>query len=169
MTAKGDDLTDYKLLSGTNVRAVKAGTNATLSLDAVNDVVTVGVVGNPTFSGTLNATTLQEGGTSLSTLYQPKLWVAAQVSVSSQVPTILAGSQTGRATLTGCSRTGVGTYQLTWDTATGTNNYTVYGLVRNAPGFVSFNGTVNTQCNFITYNASGTATDNLPFNVFIYR
>ena len=38
-------------------------------------------------------------------------------------------------------------------------NYLVQGNVRNAPGFVSFNGAALGGCNILTYNAAGALTD----------
>ena len=65
----------------------------------------------------------------------------------------------GQATTVSASRSATGTYVLPWTPSIGSTIYFVNGNVRNAGGFISFNGTDSTACNILTYSASGVLTD----------
>jgi len=130
-----------------------------LSINPSNRIITA-VTGLSTPAITLN-------GTSIDNLYQSKPWIAARVDVSSGVATV-ASPQTGRVTVTAANRISAGVVELTWGSATGTNNYTVFGTIRGNPGFLSYGSTTNTTCRVLTYNTAGTTTD-YSFSVFIYN
>ena len=57
------------------------------------------------------------------------------------------------------TRTATGTYEIAWSPNINNFNYIVQGNVRNAAGYVSFNGTTVSGCNILTYNAAGVLAD----------
>ena len=61
--------------------------------------------------------------------------------------------------MTSVTRTGAGTYTIVWSPSINNVNYITQGNVRNAAGYVSFNGTTVSGCNILAYNAAGAATD----------
>ena len=131
---------------------------------------------NPTFTGTLTAPTinassaLQINGTSTDTLYQQRAWIQAIVPSATVNGAVTVTAQNGVATITSVNRTAVGTYVITWSPALSSNVYLVQGNTRNAPGFVSFNGTGTSSCNILTYNTAGALADfSSGCHVMIYR
>ena len=110
-------------------------------------------------SGTVNIPyALQIGGTSTNTLCQQRAWIQAIIPSAAVNGPVTIATQSGVATLS-ASRSATGTYALTWSPNINNTNYLVQGNVRNAAGFVSFNGTVLGGCNILTYNAAGALTD----------
>ena len=77
-------------------------------------------------------------------------------------------SQSGVATLIYANRTATGTYAIAWSPNINNFNYIVQGNVRNAAGYVSFNGTTVSGCNILTYNAAGVLVD-LACHFMIFR
>ena len=102
---------------------------------------------------------LRIGGTSADMLYQQRVWVSAIIQSATVNGPVTITAQIGAATLTSVTRSATGTYAIAWSPSIGTVNYIVQGNVRNAPGYVSFNGTAATGRNILTYNAAGAATD----------
>ena len=110
-------------------------------------------------TGTINATSLQEGGVDIDTKFQPIFWIWVIIPSSSTNGAVSITTYAGQVSSVSCSRSATGTYVLSWTPSIGTSTYFVNGNVRNAGGFVSFSGTTATACNILTYNASGTLTD----------
>jgi hypothetical protein len=104
-------------------------------------------------------TSLQIGGTSTDTLYQQRAWIQAIIPSSTVLGAITVTNQSGAATITSAQRNGTGLYAINWSPSINNLNYLVQGNVRNAAGYVSFNGTTVGGCNILTYNASGAAAD----------
>ena len=122
-----------------------------------------------TSSGTVSIPgALQIGGTSTDTLYQQRSWVQAVLPVATVNGPVTITSQSGVATLTSGTRTGTGTYAIAWSPNINNFNYIVQGNVRNAAGYVSFNGTTVSGCNILTYNAAGVLAD-LACHFMIFR
>ena len=101
---------------------------------------------------------LRIGGTSTDTLYQQRAWIQAIIPSAAVNGPVTITTQSGVATAS-ASRSATGTYALTWSPNINNGNYLVQGNVRNAAGFVSFNGTTLGGCNILTYNAAGALTD----------
>ena len=113
-------------------------------------------------------TALQIGGTSTDTLYQQRSWVQAILPAATVNGSVTITSQSGVATLTSVTRSGAGTYAIVWSPNISNVNYLVQGNVRNAAGYVSFNGTTVSGCNILTYNAAGVLAD-LACHFMIFR
>ena len=112
-----------------------------------------------TSSGTVNIPgALQIGGTSTDTLHQQRAWIQAIIPSAAVNGPVTITAQSGVATLS-ASRSATGTCALTWSPNINNVNYLVQGNVRNAAGFVSFNGTALGGCNILTDNAAGALTD----------
>ena len=104
-------------------------------------------------------TSLRIGNTSTDTVYQQKAWIQAIIPSAAVLGNITITSQSGAATITQAQRTGTGIYAINWSPSASNVNYLVMGNVRNAAGYVSFNGTSVGGCNILTYNASGALAD----------
>ena len=113
-------------------------------------------------------TSLRIGGTSTDTLYQQRLWVQAALPVATVNGPVTITSQSGVATLTSVTRTGTCTYAIVWSPSINNVNYMMQGNVRNAAGYVSFNGTTVSGCNTLTYTAAGVLAD-LACHFMIFR
>ena len=113
-------------------------------------------------------TALQIGGTSTDALRQQRSWVQVVLPVATVNGPVTITSQSGVATLTSVSRTGIGTYAIVWSPNISNVNYIVQGNVRNAAGYVSLNSNAVTGCNILTYNAAGVLAD-LACNFMIFR
>ena len=83
---------------------------------------------------------LRIGGTSTDTLYQQRAWIQAIIPSATVNGPVTITTQSGVATAS-ASRSATGTHALTWSPNINNANYLVQGNVRNAAGFVSFNGT----------------------------
>ena len=76
---------------------------------------------------------------------------------------------TGTASTFTVNRTGAGAYVFTW-TPSITSSYIFFGNLRNAAGFVSFNGAGSATLNCQTYNATGTQIDvSSGFHIMMFR
>ena len=131
---------------------------------------------NPTFTGTITAptinvsTALQVDGPSIATLYQQRAWIMAVIPSATVNGSVTVTAQSGVATITSVNRTSAGAYNITWSPAAPNFHLIVQGNVRNAAGFVSFNGLTTTGCNILTYNATGSLTDiTSGFHIMIFR
>ena len=131
---------------------------------------------NPTFTGTITAptinasTALQVNGTSIATLYQQRAWIMAVIPSATVNGSVTVTAQSGVATITSVNRTSTGVYNITWSPAAPNFNYVLQGNVRNAAGFVSFNGLTTSACDILTYNATGALTDiTAGFHIMIFR
>jgi hypothetical protein len=100
---------------------------------------------NPTFTGiltapTINASTaLQIGGVSSDTLYQQRAFIMAVIPAGTTGQVVSGVSWSGTATSFTVTKTGTGAYRFDWTPAI-PSTYVFMGNLRNAPGFVSFNG-----------------------------
>ena len=75
----------------------------------------------------------------------------------------------GAASTFTVNKTGTGAYVFTW-TPTIPSSYIFIGNLRNAAGFVSFNGAGTGTLNCQTYNSSGTQIDNASgFHIIMFR
>ena len=108
---------------------------------------------------TINATSaLQVGGVDTSPLFQERAFVSAVIPVGT------AGLHSGvvwngSATNFEVSKLfGLGSYRFQWTPAT-PSSYLFFGNLRNAAGFVSFNGAGTAGLNCQTYVANGTQSD----------
>ena len=101
-------------------------------------------------------------------MYQQRAWIQAIIPSATVNAAVTVTVQNGVATITSVTRNATGTYAISWSPSIGSNNYLVQGNVRNAAGFVSFNGLTATGCNMLTYNAAGALADP-SFHFMIFR
>ena len=99
-------------------------------------------------------------GTDVSSFYQPKFIVAGYV-----LGTGVFGASYGRVGFTS-SKSATGLYVITFNSNVGSVTYSVIGGLRNAAGYISYNGTASNAVNILTYTAGGTQTD-FAFNFYI--
>jgi hypothetical protein len=133
---------------------------------------------NPTFTGTLTAptinasTALQIGGVSSDTLYQQRAFIMAVIPVGTTGQAVSGVSWNGTATSFTVTKTGTGAYRFDWTPAL-PSTYVFMGNLRNAAGFVSFNGAGTAGLNCQTYNFSGStvaqADISSGFHVMLFR
>ena len=121
-------------------------------------------IANPTFTGiaaasTINATTaLQVGGIDSSSLFQQRAFVSAVIPVGT-AGLVSGVVWNGSATNFEVSKlSGLGAYRFQWTPAI-PSSYLFFGNLRNAAGFVSFNGAGSAGLNCQTYVANGTQSD----------
>ena len=130
---------------------------------------------NPEFTGTavaptINATTaLQINGTNTNNLYQQRAYITAVIPVGTTGQAVSGVSWSGAATSFTVNKTATGTYVFNW-TPSIPSTYVFFGNLRNAAGFVSFNGAGGATLNCLSYNATGTQVDvSSGFHVMIFR
>ena len=121
-------------------------------------------IANPVFTGTMTAPTihatsaLQVGGVDTSTLFQQRACVSAVIPVGTAG--LMSGVVwIGSATNFEVSKlSGLGSYRFQWTPAI-PSSYLFFGNLRNAAGFVSFNGAGTAGLNCQPFVAHGTQSD----------
>ena len=109
---------------------------------------------------TLTASAITLNGNNIESFYQPRFIVAGYV-----LATGAFGSSYGRIGFSS-EKTGTGVYRITFNSSVGSVGYSVIGGLRNAAGYISYNGTAVGTVNILTYTTGGTPTD-FAFNFYI--
>ena len=110
---------------------------------------------NPAFTGTPTL-----GGTDFNTLYKP--WVIATIDGT----TGNVSSSSGKASVS-CSRTGTGSYTVSYTSTPSGAPSAVLLTLRNSTGFAQYSGSTGSSLNVSTRNTSATLTD-ATFSIVAY-
>jgi hypothetical protein len=103
-------------------------------------------------------------------LYQQRAFITAVIPVGTTGQVVSGVSWSGAATTFTVNQ--IGHWGLSFSTGLPAipSTYVFFGNLRNAAGFVSFNGAGGATLNCLTYNATGTQVDvSSGFHVMIFR
>ena len=114
---------------------------------------------------TINATSLQENGVDIDTLFVARPCFGVYI-----VTTGTVSNSVGQKTVS-CNKTGTGVYNLSWaGSHPSGSNYLINATIRQGGGiggYIVFNSITSTSLTVNTFNTSGVATD-MAFNIFSY-
>ena len=101
--------------------------------------------------------------------HKHRAFITAVIPVGTTGQVVSGVSWSGAATTFTVNKTGTGSYRFDWTPAI-PSTYVFFGNLRNAAGFVSFDGAGGATLKCLTYNATGTQVDvSSGFHVMIFR
>ena len=121
---------------------------------AVNLTAT-GTIAAPTINA---STSLQVGGASIDTIYQPKFWVCCQIAYGSSSASVTVNNSKAASVTVAWATTG--TYNITFsNTPNSAAPTAAFATIRNAQGAINYSGLSSTGVTIFTSNTSGTAAN----------
>jgi hypothetical protein len=161
-TAPTINATTALQVNGTNINTIyQTISNMSSYLTTTAAAAAYAALSGATFTGTVAAptinasTSLQVGGASIDTIYQPKFWVCCIISYGSSSASVSVNKNSKAASVTVAWAT-TGTYTITSsNTPSSTAPTAVFASIRHAIGTINWSGLSATGVAIYTTNTSG--------------